>query len=254
MPVVPSRSEMGRHPRRGTGRTLEPRPCRASCPQRWFAGKARTDQGVRNSRLDAPVPSCPRLGLPDASSSRPIRRALVRYLSPPPRPGDRRRGRPDREGDTRAGSSPGGEGGPDLRRPGRIPSFGWPCSTRSGPGRGRSGRIGVDPGASTSAFAEAREARQGQAEVAGGSFEQSNSAILFGDRLILKILPTPRPGHQSRLRDRPLPLREDEIRPDPRYGRGPALRTRGLRADDARHLARARSRTRGAAGTTPSAN
>ena len=52
--------------------------------------------------------------------------------------------------------------------------------------------------------------------------EQSNSSVLFGDRLILKLFRRLEPGRQPRPRDRPVPDREDALHARPAAGRAAA--------------------------------
>jgi maltose alpha-D-glucosyltransferase/alpha-amylase len=131
--------------------------------------------------------------------------------------------------------------GADNRRPARrLAAIARTIATRDG-------RIRAS---ATTAFAEARGPDPAAPPVRRGSAEQSNSAVLYGDRLILKVIRRLEPGLNPDLEiGRFLSDRTDSIAcrgtpaPSSTSGRGPSRRRW--------RSSRAWSPTRGPAGSTP---
>jgi 1,4-alpha-glucan branching enzyme len=152
--------------------------------QRWFAGKARPIKSVRfldrTIGQDLPEGSCLSLLQVEYESGRPDLYLLPLGLVK------------GAEADRLERETPG-------RVIVRLPKVGLVCDVLANPGFGEalldaiSGSRTIKAGSgkvqalTTSAFAQARGPIKERLPIVGGSFEQSNSAILFGDRLILKI-------------------------------------------------------------------
>ena len=100
-------------------------------------------------------------------------------------------------------------------------------------------------------FGEARGPSGVPLEVIRGKAEQSNTAVMFDHRLILKVVPSRRARHQPRLRDRPVPGRADPVRPRPQGRRLAGIPPSPRRADLAGDPAGAGPATRATAGSTP---
>ena len=80
--------------------------------------------------------------------------------------------------------------------------------------------------------------------------EQSNTSVVFGDQLMLKLFRAHRGGRQPRARDRPLPHRAHGVRARAAGRRRARVPRRRARAGDARHRCRASCRTRATPGSS----
>ncbi len=159
--------------------------------QRWFAGKARSISSVRllDVSLAGEIPEPNRLAIVEVGYEGG---RVETYFLPIGVASGAEAERIERE-------SPG-------RVIGRIDPIGVVFDSLSDPavcsslldaiGENRSFRAsaGTIRAFSTSAFPEARGPLAKPLSVAGGSFEQSNSAVVFGDRLILKVFRRLEPG------------------------------------------------------------